>query len=615
MIVMGIKAFGHDTGAAIVADNGSDLEIVAIAEARLNRIKHSWRYPFLSIDYCLSALGLKNLREVDAIYFDLHDSQNRRNLSKSLPSEYDKDCDTVPAFNQIIHSLLDFGKTKVQYCSHLAAHAASAYYLSPFSEATVLVVDGGLGVFSGRGNCLEIIDMNGYNESWVNGAPSELANISGTGPLYNFVTTKLGFSCFDAGKTMALASFSHEFDKKDIYPLPDNRHQDVLINYRPTIEWIRKNVPTFHQIVGAEQEDGLVSKFWVNLARQSQQVLEEDVLFIAESAIRKCKSKNLAYAGGVALSCITNRKIIDAGLVDNIFVQPASSDEGIALGCALFGYYLEGGKKRKVLDGCYLGKNYDTRNLSETLKNGNLNSKKSSNQEVAKLISEGNIVARYASKSEYGPRALGNRSILADPRRPEMTSILNSRVKHREGFRPFAPSVIETEANTYFEMPFPGPYMNIAAPVRPEFRKLIPAVTHVDGSCRPQTVTQSQNKDYYDLIDTFGEQTGVYCIINTSFNDNGEPIVETPEDALRSFRRTNIDYLFIDDQLVWRAEGVSVDRSIPLSDSVKDERFKDLLCQYCDVKLIHEVLTPLAFNNGDSILLMSQEMGLLENIK
>ena len=133
----------------------------------------------------------------------------------------------------------------MQYCSHLAAHAASAYYLSPFSEATVLVVDGGLGVFSGRGNCLEIIDMNGYNESWVNGAPSELANISGTGPLYNFVTTKLGFSCFDAGKTMALASFSHEFDKKDIYPLPDNRHQDVLINYRPTIEWIRKNVPTF----------------------------------------------------------------------------------------------------------------------------------------------------------------------------------------------------------------------------------------------------------------------------------------------------------------------------------------------------------------------------------
>ncbi len=615
MIVMGVKAFGHDTGAAIVADNGSQLEIVAIAEARLNRIKHSWRYPLLSIDYCLSALGLKNLTEVDAIYFDWHVGQSRDNLSKRLPTDHDPHCDTVPAFNQAVHSLFNFGNTKVEYCSHLAAHAASAYYLAPFSDATVLVVDGGVGIFSGQDNSLGIIDMNGYSDSWANGVRSKSPNFSGVGPLYEFITTKLGFSGFDAGKTMALASFSHEFDKKDIYPLPDNRHQDVLIDYRPTIEWIRENVPTYEGRLGAEQGDGLVSKFWVNLARQSQQVLEEDVLFLADSAIKKCKSKNLAYAGGVALSCITNRKVIDAGLVDNLFVQPASSDEGIALGCALLGYYLEGGKKRKVLDGGYLGRKYDATDFSKALKNSKLNTKKSSNQEVAKLISEGKIVARYSSQSEYGPRALGNRSILADPRRPEMTDILNRRVKHREGFRPFAPSVLDREANTYFEMPFPGPYMNIAAPVRSEFRKLIPAVTHVDGSCRPQTVTYSQNADYYDLITAFGEETGVYCVINTSFNDNGEPIVETHEDAIRSFCRTNIDYLFMDDQLIWKPEGVSADRSIPLLDKLRDEQYREILRANCDESLVYEVLNPLTFWDGSSILEMSQGLGLLDKVK
>ena len=244
--------------------------------------------------------------------------------TRTPPSEF-PDCDTVTAFNQALHGLLQINVDKIKYCSHLAAHAASAYYLAPYDEATALVIDGGLGIFKGEGNSIKPIDMYGYPNSMVDGRKIQVPDIWGPGPLYEHVTRQLGFSRHDGGKTMALASFGHEFEFEDCYSITKNRHDSIRIDYRPTINWIVANLPTFDV---AQEEDGgsaLVSKFWVNLARQSQQILEEDVIFLVKESIKKSGSRNLVYSGGVAQSCVANRKIFDIGCADEIFIQPASS--------------------------------------------------------------------------------------------------------------------------------------------------------------------------------------------------------------------------------------------------------------------------------------------------
>ena len=607
MIIMGIKSVGHDTGAAIITDDGDDFRIHAIAEARLNRIKHSWRYPLLSMQYCLDALGLKNFNKVDAIYCDWHIGQVAKNISTRTPLSEDPHCDTVNAFNHTLHSLLEVDKEKVKYCAHLAAHAASSYYLSPFDEATTLVIDGGYGLYHGKGNSLKPIDTNGYNESLEDSEKSDMDNISGVGVLYEFVTTQLGFGGFDAGKTMALASFAHQYAKEDHYPVPEDRLSKIWINYRPIINWIRNNLPKYD-----EGKEAHLSSYWVNLARQSQGLLEEDVLFLVKSAIEKIGSRNLAYSGGVALSCITNRKIFESSSTDNIFIQPSSSDEGIPLGCALWGYYNEGGKKRAVMENAYLGKAEDPSTVLNILDANGLESRKTTPAEVAKLIANGSVIGRIAGASEYGPRALGNRSILADPRNPEMLNILNARIKHREEFRPFAASVIYEKRNDYFDMPMEGPYMNVAAQVRKEALEKIPAVTHVDGSCRPQTVRQEQNPAYYALLEAFGKETGIYCLVNTSFNDNGEPIVETYDDATRTFRRTEIDYLYIEDYLAWKPEGESSDRELPLRTEIHDGAYQKLIDQYANRAVLTKVINSITLDDGKSAGEVCHEMGLLK---
>jgi carbamoyltransferase len=612
MIIMGIKSVGHDTGAAIIADQGDDLRIHAISEARLNRIKHSWRYPLLSMQYCLDALELADFSKIDAIYCDWHTGQVSQNISTRTPLSHDPHCDTVSAFNHTLHSLLEVDREKFKYCAHLTAHAASSYYLSPFDEATALVIDGGYGLYHGKGNTLQPIDANGYYDSWEDGKKSDMNNISGIGVLYEYVTTQLGFSGFDAGKTMALASFSDQYAKKDYYPVPESRLSKIMIDYRPIINWIRDNLPKFDATKKPKGTEELLSPYWVNLARQSQKLLEEDVLFIVKSAIEKIGCKNLAYSGGVALSCITNRKIFDSGAAENIFIQPSSSDEGIALGCALWGYYQEGGEKRTVMENSYLGKAKDPSTVPRIMEANGLKHRKTTPAEVAKLIADGSIIGRIAGASEYGPRALGNRSILADPRNPEMLNILNARIKHREGFRPFAPSVIYEKRNEYFDMPMEGPYMNVAASVRTEAIKKIPAVTHIDGSCRPQTVRQEQNPAYYALLEAFGKETGIYCLVNTSFNDNGEPIVETYDDAARTFRRTEIDYLYIENYLAWKPEGQSADRELPLRTEAHDEGYQKLIDRYADREILTEIVNSITLDDGKSAGEVCHEFGLLK---
>lgn len=597
MIVLGVKAIGHDTGAAIVADDGGDLKIVAIAEARLNRVKHSYRYPLLSIAYCLDAFGLKSLDDVDIVAFDWHDGK----LAKAGRSHLGAPSaagDQFLLLNFAHQYGLRIHDDKLRYVDHIVAHAATAFALSPFDEAAILVADGGLGICRGRGTKIDVIDLDGYGTTVLDGRKQPRLNASTPGHMFEFATVCMGFSGFDAGKTMALASYRNKFEREDVFAVVPDRHRSTLINHRATEADIARKFPIFDRHSTPGGFDGLVSHRWVNLARQAQEVLETDMQFLAGEAVRKTSSRNLCLAGGVALSCVTNRRLRDSGDFVGMFIQPAASDEGIALGCALAAYYDAGGRARTLMTHAYLGRPNDPARLPGLLASTGWEYGRADPGDIARMIAAGQVVARCAGGSEYGPRALGNRSILADPRNPGMVEHLNRRVKHREGFRPFAPSCHYDKRMDYFDMPMEGPFMIMAATTRPDMRDRLPAITHVDGSCRPQTVRPEQNPTYYDLIGAFGAETGIYCLLNTSFNDNGEPIVETYEDALHSFGGMSVDCLVLDGYALHRP---SDGRSLKLADRRKatiNARYRDLRRRYCDIDRVRQVLDSVILLDG-----------------
>ena len=586
MIVLGIKGGGHDTGAAILREYRGGLNIVAISEERLNRCKHSRQYPLMAIDYCLNAFGLKSVSDVDVVAFDWHQGEFADENYARGPTK-NPESDHRPAFNHAVHGTLELGNARFVRIHHLAAHAASAYYLSPFRDAAVLVTDFGLGLYTGKGNDLTTHLATGYGRIIEDGQPTDRQLRPGPGMLFDSLTRHLGYDQFGAGKTMALASFAHLYERQDLLPVPDNRHRDVFLDYSLTLRHLFDHIPEFAKDEHPRGSEGILDSQWVNLARQVQDLLREDMIYLAEQAVERSGSRNLCLAGGVAMSCVMNRHIIDSGVCDNVFIQPAASDEGVPLGAALAGYYLNGGRIRAEMSHAYLGLPNDKSTLEETLKTSGLPFRPCDDATVAGLIADGCIIGRCVGGSEYGARALGNRSILADPRRPYMTDVLNRRIKHRELFRPFAPSVHADKADRYFDLPMEAPFMIVAAPVKPDARHLIPAVVHVDGSCRPQTVRREQNPAYYDLIEAFGRRTGIYCLINTSFNDNGEPIVETYADALSSFRRTGLDHLSIDGFLVDRpanAATVADEITPPLrrNSETTNERYEELAERFCD---------------------------------
>lgn len=588
MIVLGIKAGGHDTGAAALMERGRNLHIVAIAEERLNRSKHSRQYPLMSIDYCLKALGLESLAEVDIVAFDRHMGELDDIEFARRPTKHPT-TDHRPAFSHAVHHSLETHSAKVVHMHHLVTHAASAYYMSPFRDAGILIVDAGLGIFTGRGHEIITHDLMGYGPTKLNGHVVKQKQIPGTGMLFDAITKHLGYDQFGAGKTMALASYGHLFEKRDPLPVPAERHRDVFIDYTPSLRYLFDHCREFDAKSEFKGAEAILAAEWTQLARQTQELLQEDMVFLAREALRKSESRNLCLAGGVALSCVTNRRIYDAGLCDKMFIQPAASDEGVPFGCALAAYYQAGGKLRGVMHHAYLGRPNHRESLEDALRATGLPYRTADNTTVAKLIADGRIVGRVFGGSEYGPRALGNRSILADPRRPYMTDVLNRRIKHRELFRPFAPSCHADKANDYFDMPIEGPFMIFAAPVRPEARAQLPAIVHVDGSCRPQTVRRDQNPEYYDLIDEFGKLTGVYCLINTSFNDNAEPIVESYQDAISSFLRCGLDHLYVDGYLVDRpADEAALPASLTARPGMEETRDKydELAMRFCNAEAL-----------------------------
>jgi len=588
MIVLGLKCFSHDTGAAIVGETNGRLRVHAISEARLNRRKHSFAYPLMSIAYCLEALGLKSLDEVDLICLDRHmelwpEPRSQYGYAAARARRHPR-YDDNHRWNYLIEQTLKLDRAKVRLVNHVDAHAASAYYASPFDTATVLVAEGGTGVYRGEGTSLRVIDRMGYfGDTWRDGAvvTPRKDHFVNSSFVYDSVSALLGYDIFGAGQTMALAGFADRFVKRDYFIADPGRFDGFIVNHDKTV----------HGMHGLEKYQGndtdIVAEPWVNLARQAQDILQTDLLYLARHARTKATAPRLAYAGGAALNCLINAQILRTGTFDELFVQPAASDEGIPLGCALHGYHALGGKFRFVMDNAYLGKTATPFPLGDLARTHGLAVGTADADAIAGLLANGAIIGRCVGPSEYGPRALGNRSILADPRAPGMKDRLNAEIKHREGFRPFAPSCLADAPPDWLKAPGTSPFMLLAGQASELGQRTAPAVIHADGSSRVQAVTRTANPGYYDLIQAFGARTGCAVLLNTSFNDKDEPIVETEEDAINCMLRTGIDAVVLGDRLVSRTPLTTAADSAAMRHATTervDAAYRDLIERFCDME-------------------------------
>ncbi len=568
MNILGINAYHPDASIALLRDG---VPIWAAEEERFNRIKHVSGFPEGALRRCLEDCGI-GPADLDAVAV----SKNpRANLGRKVlfvlrhRPDWSLVRDRLGAFRRSSSFSRDFTaalgvspdslRARFVNVEHHRAHIASSFFLSGFERAAFLSIDG-MGDFSsavwgrGEGNRLDIAGRVFFPHS--------------AGFLYTAATQFLGFMRFgDEYKVMGLAAygepeFLEEFRKMFIL-LPEG-------GFRLNLDYFthHKGQAKVHWQGGAPEQDILFSELWSrvfgpqrkpgdeltdrdrNLAASLQAVLEEILFHNLNCLHRATGEENLALAGGVAFNSLANGKITARTPFKNIYIQPAAGDSGTALGAAAYVYHcLEGQPRTFTMDHAYLGPGFSEEQLEAALTGAGLPFRKLEEEELfrrtAEAVARGLVVGWFQGRMEYGPRALGNRSILADPRRKDMKDILNHRVKSRESFRPFAPSVLEEKAGEYFEMDCPAsPYMLKVFPVREEKRDLIPAITHRDGTARVQTVSKQSNPRYWAVIDEFGNQTGIPMVLNTSFNEN-EPIVCTPEEAVNCYLKTRIDVLVL----------------------------------------------------------------------
>lgn len=589
MIVLGLKCFSHDTGAAIIGESAGGLVVHAISEARLNRRKHSFAYPLMSIAYCLDAFGLKSLDEVDFVCIDRHmeiwpEARSQFGYAAAAARRHPR-YDDNHRWNYLIEQTLKLDWNSVRLVNHIDAHAASSYFASPFDEAAVLVAEGGTGIYHGQGTSLRVRDRVGYlGDTWRDGAvvSPRRDHFVNSSFLYDTVSALLGYDIFGAGQTMALAGFADRFPSSDHFTVDPDRFDGFVVNHDKTVSGMQR----LEKFQGGDTA-GLIADRWVNLARQAQATLETDLLYLANLARDKTGLSRLAYAGGAALNCLINARILETGTFKKLFVQPAASDEGIPLGCALSGYYAAGGKQRWVMETAYLGCPPAPASLGEIARTHGLSVGFADPEAIAALLAHGAIIGRCAGGSEFGPRALGNRSILADPRPAGMKDRLNAEIKHREGFRPFAPSCLADAPPEWLTAPGTSPFMLLAGRVSAEGRAIAPAVIHADGTSRVQTVTRDANPGYYDLIKAFGLRTGCSVLLNTSFNDKDEPIVETEEDAMNCMLRTGLDAVVLGDRLVSRTTATRSPDVALLRHQIEERvqsSYLQLIERFCDME-------------------------------
>ena len=537
--ILGIQSFAnHDSGACIIRF-GKNIrpEVVAISEERLIRKKYPYTFPLHSILYCMKYFKINRLDQINLIVCDWI------RIKRWIRSG--------PAYNyqnfDYIKEKLNFDKKKILPIDHHLAHAVSTFYPSEYKSAAILIVDG-------NGSDLE-------TNSYFIGKKNKIKFIKnykshGIGAAYAGVTKQiLNFGTGGEGKTMGLAPYGRfnkkiniNFKLKNIetnfkkfmFRMPNS---DVLnhINSNYRINTIRAKVKKANK-------KNVTNKYYSDWAYMIQNVAEKTMIHLGKDLYKKTKEKNICLAGGVALNSVANEKLFQKTKFKNIFIFPACADAGIPYGLALWGYhnYYKQNKKIKFKN-AYTGIKYSNEYILKILKLFKFSFKKKNNFEIAKLISKGKIIANFCGASEYGPRALGNRSILADPRKKEMRDYINTKIKHREIFRPFAPAILEEKSLEYFNIS-KSPYMLRVAKCKK--KNVIPSAIHVDNTARLQTVNINQNRNFYSIINNFYKITKVPVILNTSFNDAGEPLVETPIDALISALKTNVDYLVLEDYII-----------------------------------------------------------------
>ena len=583
--ILGISAFYHDSAACLIK-NGKI--IAAAQEERFTRIKHDSSYPYHAIEFILNYAKLK-LSEIDQIvFFEKPFLKFERLLETYValaPRGFVSFSKAMPIWikEKLFQKNFLFNKLKshdenyisdknIFFSDHHLSHAASAFFPSPFEEAIVLTADG-VGEWAtttialGKRNNLEI--------------KKEIHFPHSLGLLYSAFTYYTGFKVNSGEyKLMGLAPYGKPIYVDKIKQLIDIKNDGTFrldlkyFNYATGLTMTNKN---FNNLFGQKPRDPKIEKltqFHMDIAASIQKVTEEIMIKLTKSAKKEFGINNLCLAGGVALNCVANGKIFQEKIFENIWIQPAAGDAGGSLGAALALWYIDQGNERKInlndeMKGSYLGTEFSQETIEQELKslgaNFDILNYEDLIDKTAELLSQEQAIGWFQGRMEFGPRALGARSILADPRSEKMQKNLNLKVKYRESFRPFAPSILRDDLSEWFEADVDSPYMLLVTNIKndkiismtEDQKKLfgidklnikrsdIPAVTHVDYSARIQTVTKNRNKYYYDLISKFKEKTGCPVVVNTSFNVRGEPIVNTPKDAFNCFMGTELDYLII----------------------------------------------------------------------
>jgi carbamoyltransferase len=556
MITLGINySQMHDSSACIVRDGEL---LFAVAEERISRKKHDAGFPGTAIQACLDFAGLR-AADLDEVCFGWQKpgAAFRHDLkcyaTGKMPATYSNVLNSTLHFASMWHQRggakrfeQQFGKVKarMRFVDHHFAHALSAYAYSGFDDAAVVVMDGrgaweGTSIWKGHEGRLDHVLTIPFPNS--------------IGYFYSEFTEFLGFHRnSDEWKVMGLAPYGKP--GVDLSAYLDPKASPYTVHTDKLVANGAHPFAKMSELLGAPRaEESEIDDRHKDIAYAVQDACEVAMMSVAKMALEKTRSKNICLAGGVALNSKANGKIVAAGIVEKFFVQPAASDDGVALGAAMAPYMDNGGKlPNRAMSHAYLGPAFEDEAIEPVLKTYKLRYTRLTDvaAAAAELLSKGKILGWFQGRMEFGPRALGSRSILADPRDPEMNAKVNNAVKFREWWRPFAPSFKKEAAAEYLESATDSPFMILTAQVRPEKRGVIPSVTHVDGSARPQTVEKEINPLYWRLIDEFGKLTGVQVIMNTSFNLRGEAIVHTPTDAVRTFFSSGMDALVIGSFLV-----------------------------------------------------------------
>jgi carbamoyltransferase len=596
MYILGISCYYHDAAACLLKDG----EVIAAAEEeRFSRVKHDSSFPMNAIKFCLDFVKISG-KELEYVVFNEKPFLKLERIIKTIFSTYPRSAGVFQEtminwmgdklwIKSLIEEKLGVDPEKILFCQHHLSHSAGAFFCSPFQEAAILTVDG-VGEWTttalGRGKA----DWNGSGGNGIQ-LLKEIRFPHSLGLLYSAITAFLGFEVNEGEyKVMGMSAFGEPKYKDKIYELirvsedgsfrlnmeyfayhystkhSFNKRLERLLGKprNPENRFITSKTSLYDYDIFPAKEEVEANQYYADIAASVQKVAEEILIKIVNNLYKETGLKKLCLCGGVALNCLANSRILKEAPFEEIFIQPAAGDSGAAMGAALYAYHCLLNKPRKfILQHAYWGKEYPEEQIKDFLESNNISYQYFNDEDrvidsaVGALVS-GKVIGWFQGRFEWGPRALGNRSILADPRNEKMKDIVNIKIKFREPFRPFAPTVLYDKAEDFFELGrfkehYPLRFMLYTVPVKR--KDLIPAVAHVDGSSRIQIIDERVNPLYHRLIERFYQKTGVPVLLNTSFNLRGEPIVNTPENAFNTFMNSEMDMLIMGKFIMSKNEG------------------------------------------------------------